>query len=190
MASNSRDITFYLALASGAASRAERRSGGREALEGAARPRRRRDPRPRLRLLVPLALRYRRYGVPISDLVAEGSFGVALALRKFDPDRGVRFGTYASYWARAHILNASFNALAQSALAAAPCAPGILQIAARTRVSLPSSARAKRRTSACRAARRLEGEARSLQATARRRRRLVQVLEPWKDGKLAETQFG
>src|SRR6185503_16478341 len=51
------------------------------------------------------ALTYRRYGLALSDLVAEGNFGIVHALRKFDPGRGTRFVTYAAYWIRAYILN-------------------------------------------------------------------------------------
>lgn len=58
-----------------------------------------------LRYVVAIALKYRRYGLPISELVAEGNFGLMHALKKFDPDRGNRFVTYAAYWIRAYILN-------------------------------------------------------------------------------------
>ena len=54
-----------------------------------------------LRYVIAMAGRYRRYGVPVSELIAEGNFGVVQALGKFDPDRGVRFMTYAAYWVRA-----------------------------------------------------------------------------------------
>jgi RNA polymerase sigma-32 factor len=47
---------------------------------------------------------YRRYKLPEADLVAEANFGVAQALRKFDPERGVRFITYATHWIRACLL--------------------------------------------------------------------------------------
>lgn len=56
------------------------------------------------RQVVMLAMKYRRYGVPIGELVAEGNFGVVQALRKFQPERGVRFSTYASHWVRAYML--------------------------------------------------------------------------------------
>jgi RNA polymerase sigma-32 factor len=56
------------------------------------------------RQLVMLAFKYRRYGVPIGELIAEGNFGVVHALRKFQPERGVRFSTYASHWVRAYML--------------------------------------------------------------------------------------
>lgn len=58
-----------------------------------------------LRYVVAIALKYKRYGVPISELVAEGNFGVVHALKKFEPARGNRFVTYAAYWIRAYVLN-------------------------------------------------------------------------------------
>lgn len=48
---------------------------------------------------------YRHYGVPPSELAAEGNFGLVRALRKFDPKKGVRFMTYAAYWIRAYVLD-------------------------------------------------------------------------------------
>jgi RNA polymerase sigma-32 factor len=60
--------------------------------------------RAHLRYVVTTALRYRHYGVPVSELVAEGNFGVVLALGKFDPGRGIRFVTYAAHWVRASIM--------------------------------------------------------------------------------------
>lgn len=61
--------------------------------------------RAHLRYVVAIALKYRRYGLPLSELIAEGNFGIVHALTKFDPDRGNRFVTYAAYWIRAYILN-------------------------------------------------------------------------------------
>lgn len=61
--------------------------------------------RAHLRYVVAIALKYRRYGIPLADLVAEGNFGVVHALKKFEPERGNRFVTYAAYWIRAYILN-------------------------------------------------------------------------------------
>lgn len=58
-----------------------------------------------LRYVVAIALKYRRYGVPVDELISEGNFGVVHALSKFEPDRGTRFVTYAAYWIRAYILN-------------------------------------------------------------------------------------
>lgn len=58
-----------------------------------------------LRDVVNIALSYRRYGVPMADLIAEGNFGLAYALGKFDPSRGFRFMTYAGYWVRTCMLD-------------------------------------------------------------------------------------
>jgi RNA polymerase sigma-32 factor len=58
-----------------------------------------------LRYVVAVALQYRRYGIPLSELIAEGSLGLMMAVRKFDPDRGTRFVTYAGYWIRAFVLD-------------------------------------------------------------------------------------
>jgi RNA polymerase sigma-32 factor len=60
--------------------------------------------RANLRTVTALAAKYRHYAVPIAELVAEGNCGLVHALRKFDPERGVRFGTYARHWARAYML--------------------------------------------------------------------------------------
>jgi len=57
-----------------------------------------------LRHVVSIARRYLRYGVPLSELISEGNFGVVRALDKFDGERGTLFITYASYWIRACIL--------------------------------------------------------------------------------------
>ncbi len=58
-----------------------------------------------LRYVVAVAVQYRRYGLKLSDLVAEGNLGLMLAVAKFDPDRGTRFVTYAGYWIRAYVLD-------------------------------------------------------------------------------------
>ena len=55
--------------------------------------------------MVAVALQYRRYGIPIWELIAEGSLGLMMAVRKFDPERGTRFVTYAGYWIRAYVLD-------------------------------------------------------------------------------------
>jgi RNA polymerase sigma-32 factor len=57
-----------------------------------------------LRSVVKLAQKYRGYGIYLSDLVAEGNIGLLEAVRRFDPERGLRFLTYARYWVRAHML--------------------------------------------------------------------------------------
>jgi RNA polymerase sigma-32 factor len=61
--------------------------------------------RAHLRYVVATASKYRRYGIPLNELIAEGNFGLVHALKKFDPDRGFRFVTYAAYWIRAYVLN-------------------------------------------------------------------------------------
>jgi RNA polymerase sigma-32 factor len=61
--------------------------------------------RAHLRYVVASAFKYRRYGVPLDELIAEGNYGVVHALKKFDPARGNRFVTYAAYWIRAYVLN-------------------------------------------------------------------------------------
>jgi RNA polymerase sigma-32 factor len=61
--------------------------------------------RANLRYAVSIAYKYRRYGLPLTDLIGEGNFGIIHALTKFEPERGNRFVTYAAYWIRAFILN-------------------------------------------------------------------------------------
>ncbi len=56
-----------------------------------------------LRLVAKIAMGYRGYGLPVSDLVSEGSIGLMKAVKKFDPDRGFRLSTYAMWWIRASI---------------------------------------------------------------------------------------
>lgn len=58
-----------------------------------------------LRYVVAVALQYRRYGIRVGDLVAEGNLGLMMAVNKFDPERGTRFVTYAGYWIRAYMLD-------------------------------------------------------------------------------------
>ncbi len=56
-----------------------------------------------LRLVAKIASHYRGYGLPLSDLIAEGHIGIIQAVRRFDPERGVRLSTYAMWWIRASI---------------------------------------------------------------------------------------
>jgi RNA polymerase sigma-32 factor len=61
--------------------------------------------RANLRYVTVIALKYRRYGLPLSDLISEGSIGIMHALSKFEPEREFRFVTYSAYWIRACILS-------------------------------------------------------------------------------------
>jgi RNA polymerase sigma-32 factor len=56
-----------------------------------------------MRLAISMAARYRRYGAPMPDLIQEAGVGLMKAAEKFDPDRGVRFSTYAVWWIKASI---------------------------------------------------------------------------------------
>jgi len=56
-----------------------------------------------LRLAVSTARKYRNYGLPEEDLIQEGNIGLFKALRRYDPDRGARFATFALYWIKAEI---------------------------------------------------------------------------------------
>ncbi len=56
-----------------------------------------------MRLVIALAVRFRHYGLPIADLIQEGHVGLLEAAARFDPEREVRFSTYATWWIRAGI---------------------------------------------------------------------------------------
>ncbi|HUD51951.1 RNA polymerase factor sigma-32 [Parvibaculum sp.] len=56
-----------------------------------------------MRLVISIATRFRNYGLPYGDLVQEGNVGLMQAAARFEPDREVRFSTYASWWIRAAI---------------------------------------------------------------------------------------
>jgi RNA polymerase primary sigma factor len=62
--------------------------------------------RANLRLVVHIATQYRRYGVPLSDLIQEGNIGLMKAVDRYDYRRGYRFSTYASWWVR-HMIGRS-----------------------------------------------------------------------------------
>ena len=56
-----------------------------------------------MRLAISMASKFKRYGAPMNDLIQEASVGLMKAADKFDPDRGVRFSTYAVWWIKASI---------------------------------------------------------------------------------------
>jgi RNA polymerase sigma-32 factor len=56
-----------------------------------------------LRLAAKIAARYRNYGLPLSDLISEGNIGLMEAVKRFDPDLGFRFASYARWWVRAAV---------------------------------------------------------------------------------------
>lgn len=56
-----------------------------------------------LRLVAKIAMKYRGYGLPVSDLISEGNIGLMKAVKKFEPERGFRLSTYAMWWIKAAI---------------------------------------------------------------------------------------
>jgi RNA polymerase sigma-32 factor len=56
-----------------------------------------------MRLAISMATKFKRYGAPMNDLIQEAGLGLMKAADKFDPDRGVRFSTYAVWWIKASI---------------------------------------------------------------------------------------
>ncbi|MCA1941054.1 MAG: RNA polymerase sigma factor RpoH [Caenispirillum bisanense] len=56
-----------------------------------------------LRLVAKIAMGYRYYGLPVSDLIAEGNLGLMRAVKKFEPEKGFRLATYAMWWIKASI---------------------------------------------------------------------------------------
>ncbi len=58
-----------------------------------------------LRFVVKIALEYRNYGIKLLDLIQEGNIGLMMAVKKFEPERGIRLISYAVWWIRAYIQN-------------------------------------------------------------------------------------
>ena len=54
-----------------------------------------------LRLVAKLAMGYKGYGLPITDIISEGNVGLMQAVQKFDPEKGFRLATYALWWVKA-----------------------------------------------------------------------------------------
>ena len=61
--------------------------------------------RTQLRSVISIARKFRAYGVPLQDLIAEGNVGLLQAIERFEPERGFRFSTYANFWVKARIIN-------------------------------------------------------------------------------------
>lgn len=58
---------------------------------------------PHVRLVISVAAKYRRYGLPFEDLIQEGNIGLMKAAERFEPERDIRFSTYVSWWIRSCI---------------------------------------------------------------------------------------
>src|SRR4051794_23077945 len=65
--------------------------------------------RSHIRLVFAMAAEYRRFGIPMNELVSEGMLGLVTAARRFDPDRGARLGVYAAHWIRAKLRRFTLN---------------------------------------------------------------------------------
>ena len=56
-----------------------------------------------LRLVAKIAMGYKGYGLPVSDMISEGNVGLMKAVKKFEPEKGFRLATYAMWWIKASI---------------------------------------------------------------------------------------
>jgi RNA polymerase sigma-32 factor len=72
---------------------------------------------PHLRLVVKMAMAYKKLGLSMQDLIQEGSVGLTLAVDKFQPEMGNRFSTYAQWWIRASLQEYIFNNMSSAKIA-------------------------------------------------------------------------
>ena len=80
-----------------------------------------------LRLVAKIAMGYRGYGLPISEVISEGNVGLMHAVKRFEPDKGFRLATYAMWWIRAAIQEyvlRSWSLVKIGTTAAQKCATG------------------------------------------------------------------
>ncbi len=95
--------------------------------------------RANLRYVVRIALRYRGYGLAMGDLIEEGNVGLLMAVRRFEPERELRFMTYGSYWVRAYILAYILKQRTQVAVGTGPLQSRLFFGLARERARLTAA---------------------------------------------------
>lgn len=91
-----------------------------------------------LRFVVKVAMEYRGYGLRLADLVQEGNIGLMQAVRKFDPERGLRLITYAVWWIRAYIQNSIMKSWSLVKIGTTQAQKKLFYKLARTRSALRS----------------------------------------------------
>jgi RNA polymerase primary sigma factor len=105
------DLTFYLTAIRGTPllSAEEERDLGWRVINDGDEEAKERMVRANLRLVVAISRDFLRHGGPALDLIAEGNIGLIRAVERFDPARGTRFSTYASWWIRQSIMHAALG---------------------------------------------------------------------------------
>ena len=92
-----------------------------------------------LPFVVSIALEYRRWGVPLEDIIQQGNLGLLKAAQKFDPDKECRLATYAAYWIRAEIREYVVRAFRVVRLGTTKGERRALRAYRRTKVSEPAA---------------------------------------------------
>ena len=92
-----------------------------------------------LRLVAKIAMGYRGYGLPISEVISEGNVGLMQAVKRFEPDKGFKLATYAMWWIRASIQEYILRSWSLVRWAPPPTRRSCSSICARPRARLPSS---------------------------------------------------